>query len=147
MARSGACLCCTTREASLATVEMIAREYPDVAFIIPHLSSFADDWRAQLGFIDQLVRHPNIHTDTSGVRSFDLLVDAVRRAGPSKVLWGSDGPFLHPAAELAKVKALRLERSAEDLVLSGNFLRLVRGVRRRRRTAGAVAARGRGAGR
>ena len=25
--------------------ELLAQEYPDVAFIIPHLDSFADDWR------------------------------------------------------------------------------------------------------
>ena len=31
---------------------------PEVNFIIPHLGSFADDWRAQLALIDHLVRHP-----------------------------------------------------------------------------------------
>ena len=64
------------------SVELLARQYPDVPFIIPHLGSFADDWRAQLALIDQLVRHPNVYTDTSGVRRFDLLEQAVRRAGP-----------------------------------------------------------------
>src|SRR5262249_51689820 len=29
----------------VATVELLATEYPEVAFIIPHLSSFSDDWR------------------------------------------------------------------------------------------------------
>jgi predicted TIM-barrel fold metal-dependent hydrolase len=57
--------------------ELLARQYPDVPFIIPHLGSFADDWRAQLALIDHLVRHPNIYTDTSGVRRFDLLEQAV----------------------------------------------------------------------
>ena len=79
-----------------ATVEMAATAYPDVAWIIPHLSSFADDWKAQIAFVDQLVRLPNLFTDTAGVRYFDVLADAVRRAGPDKVLFGSDGPFLHP---------------------------------------------------
>ena len=92
-----------------ATVEMVARAYPDVAWIIPHLSTFADDWKAQCAFVDQLARLPNVFTDTSGVRYFDLLVDAVRRAGPHKVLFGSDGPFLHPGVELAKVHALGLD--------------------------------------
>src|SRR6202000_1186564 len=32
----------------ISGVELIAAEYPDVNFIIPHLGSFADDWRAQL---------------------------------------------------------------------------------------------------
>jgi predicted TIM-barrel fold metal-dependent hydrolase len=109
----------------LSGVEMAAVEYPDVAFVIPHLSSFADDWRTQLTFLDQLTRHPNVHTDTSGVRWFDLLVDAVRRAGASKVLFGSDGPWLHPGVELAKVRALRLPPEEERLVLGGNLLRLL----------------------
>ena len=56
----------------VSVVELLATEYPDVNFIIPHLGSFADDWRAQLALIDHLVRHPNIYTDTAGVRRFDL---------------------------------------------------------------------------
>ena len=64
--------------------------------------------RAQRAFLDLLARHPNVHTDTSGVRRFDLLVEAVRRAGPHKVLFGTDGPWLHPGVELAKVHALGL---------------------------------------
>jgi uncharacterized protein len=108
-----------------ASVEMVARSYPQVAWIIPHLSSFADDWRAQTAFVDQLYRLPNVFTDTSGVRYFDLLQDAARRAGPRKILFGSDGPFLHPAVELAKVHALRLPPDDEALVTGGNLLRLV----------------------
>jgi predicted TIM-barrel fold metal-dependent hydrolase len=113
-----------------SVVELLATEYPDVNFIIPHLGSFADDWRAHMALIDQLVRHTNIYTDTAGVRRFDFLVDAIRRAGPGKVLYGSDGPWLHPGLELAKVRMLGLPRAAEELVLSGNFLRLISRVRR-----------------
>jgi predicted TIM-barrel fold metal-dependent hydrolase len=116
----------------VSTVELLATEYPDVAFIIPHLGSFADDWRAQLAFIDHLARHPNIYTDTSGVRRFDLLLQAVRRAGPGKVLFGSDGPWLHPGVELAKVRALGLPPGAEQLVLGKTFLRLIGQLREKR---------------
>ena len=109
--------------------ELLAREYPDVDFIIPHLGSFADDWRAQLGVIDHLTRHPNIYADTSGVRRFDLLEQAVRRAGARKLLFGTDGPWLHPAVELSKIRALNLSPADERLVLGGNFLRLISRVR------------------
>ncbi|WP_127127381.1 amidohydrolase family protein [Georgenia sp. SYP-B2076] len=112
------------------TVETVARAYPDVAWIIPHLSSFADDWKAQTAFVDQLVRLPNVFGDTSGVRYFDVLEDAARRAGPGKVIFGTDGPFLHPAVELTKVLALGLDPPARALVLGGNITRLMRGVRR-----------------
>jgi len=113
----------------VAPIELFAAEYPRVAFVIPHLGSFADDWRAQRAFLDVLARHPNVHTDTSGVRRFGLLVEAVRRAGPRKVLFGSDGPWLHPGVELAKIQALGLPAAAQRLVLGGNLLRLVARVR------------------
>jgi uncharacterized protein len=109
----------------VSVCELLAQEYPDVSFIIPHLGSFADDWRAQLALIDHLARHPNIYTDTAGVRRFDLLVEAVQRAGARKILFGSDGPWLHPGVELAKVHALGLSSADERLVLAGNFLRLI----------------------
>jgi predicted TIM-barrel fold metal-dependent hydrolase len=109
----------------VSTIELVAREYPEVEFIVPHLSSFADDWRAQRAFLDVLARHPNVYTDTSGVRRFDLLVEAVQRAGPGKVLFGSDGPWLHPGVELAKVRALHLAGSDERRVLAGNLLKLL----------------------
>jgi predicted TIM-barrel fold metal-dependent hydrolase len=119
-------------------VETVVRAYPDVAWIVPHLSTFADEWKAQVAFVDQLARLPNLFTDTSGVRYFDVLADAVRLAGPAKVLFGSDGPFLHPGVELAKIHALRLPPDGAALVLGGNLLRLTRAARRaappRRRT-------------
>ena len=114
----------------VSACELLATEYPEVPFIIPHLGSFADDWKAQQAFIDPLTRHANIFTDTSGVRRFDLLQQAVRRAGAGKILFGSDGPWLHPGVELAKVRALKLSPGDEALVLGGNCLRLLRRVRR-----------------
>ena len=105
----------------VSAVEMIALEYPQVAFIIPHLGSFADDWRAQRQMIDVLARHPNVYTDTAGVRRFDLLAEALRRAGPGKMLFGTDGPWLHPGVELSKVLAFGLPAGQRHLVLGGEL--------------------------
>jgi predicted TIM-barrel fold metal-dependent hydrolase len=117
-----------------SVVDMLAPQYPAVNFIIPHLGSFRDDWKVQQQVVDQLVRHSNVHADTSGVRNFDYLVQAIRRAGPHKLLFGSDGPWLHPGLELHKVRLLQLSPRAEALVLGGNALRLLRGVRSALRT-------------
>lgn len=125
----------------VSVCELLAQEYPDVNFIVPHLGSFSDDWRAQLALIDHLARHPNIFTDTAGVRRFDLLEQAVQRAGPHKILFGSDGPWLHPGVELEKVRALNLAPREEALILGGNFLRLIA----RAKTRAAVPPRVRGA--
>src|SRR5205823_12916833 len=89
-----------------AVIDMLAPQYRSVNFIVPHFGSFRDDWKAQQQVVDQLVRHPNVSADTSGVRRFDYIVEAVRRAGPHKVLFGSDGPWLHPGLELHNIHLL-----------------------------------------
>jgi uncharacterized protein len=109
-------------------VDLIAKEYPYVNFIIPHLSSFADDWKAQLAFISPLERFPNIYTDLSGVRRFDLITEAYQRAGADKILFGSDGPWIHPGIELMKINALHLPKQEQDKILYKNFLRLTRNI-------------------
>jgi uncharacterized protein len=109
----------------VSIVELVATEYPDVTFIIPHMGSFSDDWRAQHTMIDYLVRHPNVYVDTSGVRRFELLQEAIQRAGAQKILFGSDGPWLHPGVELAKVKLLGLSPADLRLVLGENLLRII----------------------
>jgi uncharacterized protein len=107
-----------------SVVEMLAPEFRAVNFIIPHLGSFAGDWRAHQQVVDQLSRHPNVFTDTSGVQRFDYILQAVKRAGANKVLFGSDGPWLHPGVELYKIKMLGLPSDQEALILGGNILRL-----------------------
>ena len=110
-------------------IDLLAPQYPAVNFIIPHLGSFGDDWRAHQQVIDQLIRLPNVYADTSGVRRFDYIVQAVKRAGARKVLFGSDGPWLHPGLELRKIRLLGLPLDAEALILGGNALRLMRTAR------------------
>ena len=107
-------------------VDMFAPQYPDVNFIIAHLGSFTDNWKAHDQVSIQLARYPNVYADTSGVRQFDYLVKAIQRGGPRKLLFGSDGPWLHPGVELHKIRMLGLSASDEALVLGGNVLRLLR---------------------
>ena len=108
-------------------IDMFAPQYPRVNFIIPHLGSFADSFRAHQEVINQLRRYPNVYADTSGVRRFDYLVEAVRQAGPRKILFGSDGPWLHPGLELHKIRLLGLEPRAERLITGANARRLIFG--------------------
>lgn len=109
--------------------EVIAGQYPDVKFIIPHLGSYDDDWRVHLHLIDLMTRMPNVYADTSNVNRFDDIVAVVRRAGAGRVLFGSDGPWSHPGVELEKIRLLRLAPHDEALVLGGNLLRLIRDAR------------------
>lgn len=114
----------------LGAVEMLASQYPDLNFIIPHLGTFSDNWMTHIHLIDQLCRFPNVYADTSGVRYWECLVQAVKRAGPHKILFGSDGPLLHPGVELYKIKMLKLSPAQEALITGGNIARLLRIVRK-----------------
>jgi uncharacterized protein len=106
-------------------VEMLASEFKKLNLIIPHLGSFNGDWRAHQVVVDQLVRLPNVYTDTAGVQRFDYILQAVKRAGAHKVLFGSDGPWLHPGLELFKIRLLKLPPDQEALITGGNLLRLI----------------------
>ncbi len=106
-------------------IDMFAPQYPKVNFIIAHLGSFADDWRAHERVVEQLARYPNVYADTSGVRRFDYLVLAVKRAGARKLLFGSDGPWLHPALELNKIRLLGLLPAETNLILGDNARNLI----------------------
>ena len=113
-------------------IDMFAPQYPDVNFIIPHLGSFTDDWKAHQQVIYQIARYPNVYADTSAVRQFDYLVQAVRRAGVRKLLFGSDGPWTHPGLELHKIRLLGLPRDEQALVLGVNAMCLLRRTSQRR---------------
>ncbi len=63
--------------------------------------------------------------DTAAVRQFDYIVEAVKRAGPRKLLFGSDGPWLHPGVKIAKIRLLGLSAENEALILGGNISRLL----------------------
>jgi predicted TIM-barrel fold metal-dependent hydrolase len=120
-------------------VDMFAPQYPDVNFIIAHLGSFTDSWKTHQQVIYQLARYANVYADTSGVRQFDYLVQAIHVAGSRKLLFGSDGPWLHPGLELHKIRLLGLDAAQEAQILGGNALRLLRATGRnglRDKTAG-----------
>jgi uncharacterized protein len=110
------------------SVALFAPQYPAVNFVVPHLGSYADDWRHQRNFIPVLAEHPNVYSDSAGVRQFDHLAQAVERAGAHKLMFGSDGPWLHPGVELAKMQILihelRLGPHEAANIMGGNAKRL-----------------------
>lgn len=106
-------------------IDMLAPQYPEVNFIVAHLGSNTDDFRAHQQVVYQLARYPNVFADTSAVRQYDYIVEAVKRAGPQKLLFGSDGPWLHPGVEIEKIRLLGLPLEKEALILGGNALRLL----------------------
>ena len=84
------------------------------------LSETGIDW-----FIELARTHDHVYLDTSYVPKAWKIADAIAKAGAEKVIWGSDGPLIHPRLELEKVKILGLPADAEAKVLGGNIARLI----------------------
>jgi predicted TIM-barrel fold metal-dependent hydrolase len=104
----------------------IAALYPEIAFIMAHLGSFASaNYAEHLAAIDMAKRYPNVYLETSSVVFFEFLELAARELPPEKILFGSDGPLVDSRVELFKIRLLKLPKEHEAKVLSGNILRLL----------------------
>ena len=106
-------------------LQWAARAYPNVNVIIAHFGSFlSKNEQAHQQTIWMARQLPNVYLDTSGVMRFSWLEEAVRECGPDKLVFGSDGPVVHCAPELEKIRALKLPQEDLDKVLGGNIIRL-----------------------
>jgi len=93
----------------------------DLTVIIPHLGALSGGYTAlrQAG----VFARPNIYADTA-VSEPGALEDYVSRYRVSRLMFASDYPFGHPAAELAKVLSLNLPDAQMRGVLGDNFRRV-----------------------
>ncbi|WP_051341735.1 amidohydrolase family protein [Pseudonocardia spinosispora] len=99
-----------------------ARAVPDVAVVLAHIGGFGHTEDA-IAVAEAL---PNVYLDTSAMPYPAAIADAVDRAGPDRVLFGSDAPGCPAPLELAKVRLAGLAEDDLDKVLGGNALRLLR---------------------
>jgi len=107
-----------------AVMGELADAYPEAKIIIAHLGSHNNEKLVDR-FIGLAKRKENVFLDSSWSDVPWKIGDAVTIAGAEKVLFGSDGPLLHPLIELTKVKVLKLKRREEELILGGNILNLL----------------------
>jgi len=104
----------------------IVESYPKVSFILAHLGCFASrDWREHVRAIEAAKKLSNLHLDTSSVVFFKHLEQAARELPAEQLIFGSDGPLVDSRVELHKIRLLKLAREKEELILSGNILRLL----------------------
>ena len=104
----------------------VVRSYPEVAFILAHLGSFASrDWTEHVQAIEAAKQLPNLYLDTSSVVFFGYLERAAQELPAEKLIFGSDGPLVDSRVELYKIRLLKLPQTKERLILGGNILRLL----------------------
>lgn len=104
----------------------VIRSYPEVAFVLAHLGSFASrDWKEHVAAIEAAKQLPNLYLDTSSVVFFEYLERAANELPAEKLIFGSDGPLVDCRVELYKIRLLKLPQAKEQLILGGNILRLL----------------------
>ncbi|GAB3922202.1 hypothetical protein GCM10011575_14350 [Microlunatus endophyticus] len=71
-------------------------------------------------------RYPNVVLETSAMPYPEKIIEAVRRVGAERVVFGSDGPVASPIVEKQKVVIAALGADDAALVLGGNAARMLR---------------------
>jgi predicted TIM-barrel fold metal-dependent hydrolase len=104
------------------SVEELAAEYPDANVIFGHMGGGNIIYIN--ASIDIACRRPNVYLETSGMPEHHKIMEAIERAGPTRVLYGSDAPFHHPAVEILKVRVSGLDAALIERVLHTNALEL-----------------------
>lgn len=108
-----------------ATAKQLATKYHQTNIIYAHLGGLGLSEAGIDNFIQLAKDCENVYLDTAYVPMAWKIGDAIEKAGPNKIIWGSDGPLIHPALELQKVKILRLPKEDEHQVVAGNIARLI----------------------
>ncbi|MHC4118183.1 MAG: amidohydrolase family protein [Planctomycetota bacterium] len=104
----------------------VVESSPEVSFILAHLGCFASrDWREHIRAIKAAGKIPNLYLDTSSVVFFEYLKQAADELPAEKLIFGSDSPLVDSRVELYKIRLLDLPKDKEQLILSGNILRLL----------------------
>ena len=106
--------------AATAKFAALAKQFPKVNFILGHMGFGPAD---QDG-LEAAAKLNNFFLETS-TGNYLHLKEAAQKAGPSKLIYGSEFPLSHPKAELEKVMLLGLNGDAQDRILGKNIAELL----------------------
>jgi predicted TIM-barrel fold metal-dependent hydrolase len=105
-----------------SVVAGLADEYPEASFIIGHAAS---SWGAIETNCTEAKRRENVYLDLTGSGLwFGALEYLVGHADPTRILFGSDNPFIDPRPPLGRVLMARISDEHKRLVLGLNAQRL-----------------------
>lgn len=105
--------------------EALVGALPDLKLIVAHLGAPRDE-RLVDRFIGLARQHPNVYLDSSYSSVPWKIADAIRELGAGRVIFGSDGPLIHPTIELAKIRVCNLDTEEFEQVTWRNIEGLLR---------------------
>lgn len=103
-----------------ARFEAYVRAHPEATLILGHAGGRG---RERADAVRMAVDYPNVYLDLAGdVFCYRLLEELLARVPVEKILFGSDYPWLDPAANLARVLLSDIDAAARAMILGGNAL-------------------------
>lgn len=94
----------------------LARQFPRVNFILGHMGFGPADQEG----LEAATTMDNFFLETS-TGNFLHLKEALSKAGPAKIIFGSEFPLSHPKAELEKILLLKASDQALERILGANI--------------------------
>ncbi|MBS7642623.1 MAG: amidohydrolase family protein [Candidatus Bathyarchaeia archaeon] len=104
--------------------EELVKQFKKRPIIIPHLGG---DSRLLESFCKLARSYEHVYLDTSFIHVYRILSEAVVLAGADKLIWGSDGYWMHPLVEFTKIRVLKLKKEDEEKILGGNISKILEG--------------------
>lgn len=101
-------------------VASVARQFPDVPWILAHFALADLTWEC----FPAADLAPNARFDMSANPIVPVLDEWIDRFGAERMLWGSDWPFYSVPYERAKVNHLACSAAAKERILAGNAAEL-----------------------
>ena len=103
----------------------LAREFPRARIILGHSGV---TWQGYHQAMECAESAANVFLDISGSQSHrTILENMVNRLGHSRILFGSDMPYLEAAVPVGRVLTAKISEEAKESILRLNFVRLLRG--------------------
>ena len=103
--------------------EPLAKAYPDVIFILGHSGGTPAGYAEA---IDAALEYPNIYLDICRSAMSRVWVERiVTKAGPDRVLWGTDFPFLDPVYLIGRLACTTLSDEAKRKVFGESMEKLL----------------------
>lgn len=101
----------------------IAKEYPDTVFVLIHSGG---ETKGVCEAIEAAKLSENIYLETCGSMTFGTVERMVEALGSKRVVFGSDMPFIDPAAQLGKVIYAPIPGEAKLDILGRNAKKIFR---------------------
>lgn len=108
------------------TIRFVNETTPGIRVILPHMGMLNGGYRRIVS--EGLWEKPDVWADTALALPSEIM-HYIEHYGHERLLFGSDFPFGHPSAELAKINRLKVSDDIKADILANNLMRLYEKIR------------------